>query len=322
MVVSMRVSVAIVAPCLLAALIGVTASTARPAGGEIERHVLCFGDPSYLGSGWNGNGTSNDWFRQGDPSVLNERVVYAAKPTLMRSVGCTTVKAVIQGADHDANGGNGMQRAQIARVPAPELGMREGETVWYGDVFATNRGFRPHYDPVYGSSNEVQCFHSGLINGRSAPQAPIYLGITTIRPAGGRSLWFAGARMVRLRVPRLWVGIYGGNVDAASWPNEDGTFTARDYLLETSFVPGRRYRVQFRITWSAHMRGAVSVWINGRRRLNVGHISNMWYSGGTVDSAMYPIFGNYRPNDSRLPTNEIYYGGLIVGKTRAQVTVR
>jgi Polysaccharide lyase len=319
----MRAGVAIVAVGLVAAVMGPAASSGRVSSNTtVDRHVFCFGDPSYQGGGWSGNGTSSDWFRQGDPGVLSDRVVYTARPRLMGSVGCTTVKAAIEPGDRDAEGGNGMQRAQIARVPTPELGMREGATVWYGDVFATNRGFKPHYDPVSGSSNEIQCFHSGLINGKSAPQAPIYLGITTIRPAGGQTMWLAGARMVRLRAPRLWVGIYGGNVDASSWPNEDGTFTARDYLTKTRFVPGRRYAVQFQITWSAHMKGAVRVWINGRRQLAVSNISNMWHSGGTIDTAMYPIFGNYRPRDPGLPTNEIYYGGLIVGPTRSQVTVR
>lgn len=293
---------------------------ATAASTRSTRQVLCFGDPSYFRDGWNSDDTSNGWFRQGDPTVLAQRVTYDNTRRVMRSFGCHTVKAEIEPLDHDANGGTANQRAQIAMKPLPALRITEGSTAWYGDAFATNRGFVPHQDPLYGAFNELQCFHNSPVNGKLAPQAPIFLGIATIAPPAGRHMWFAATHLVKLREPHLWIGVYGGNQDSAAWPNEDGTFTARGYLLKTRFVPGRRYAVQFRITWSAHMNGAVEVWINGRRQLSAKHVSNMWRSGETVDDRMFPVFGNYRAYDTSLPTNAIYYGGLLVGATRKEVT--
>ncbi len=42
---------------------------------------------------------------------------------------------------------------------------------------------------------------------------------------------------------------------------------------------------------------------------------------GDIDPGMYPVFENYRAYDTSLPTNDVYYGGLIRGVSQAEVTV-
>jgi hypothetical protein len=245
----------------------------------------------------------------------------------MQSLGCHTVKAEIQPNDRDANGGTSNQRAQVmasdgyvATNGQPSFGMKAGQTTWYGFAFRTNPGYTPHYDSVFGTFNGIFAFHNAPINGVYGPQAPVGFEVTTIAPTSGATEWRSGVTMSRLLRPRLAIELNGGNQSDPSWPNEDGQFTCRRYLGPV-FNAGQTYRIQLKVTWGAHMDGSLQVWIDGTQYVNVTGISNLWYSGSTVDNGMYPIFENYRAYDTTLPTNDVYYGGLIKGSTQADVTI-
>jgi hypothetical protein len=147
------------------------------------------------------------------------------------------------------------------------------------------------------------------------------LEVDTLGPSNGATNWNASAQMTRLAQPRLGIQLNGGDQNDSNWPNEgDGRITCHRYA-GPAFYPGRLYRVQMKITWGAHMDGALQVWVNGVKYVDVTGISNLWYSGTTVDSNTYPVFENYRYYDTSLPTNDVYYGGLIRGSTQADVTV-
>jgi Polysaccharide lyase len=302
-----------------------TATTTTPVYSS-SRRVYCFGDPSYGTGGWQWEGTSNGWVRQGYSSSLSSRVAYDDSVDAMKSLGCHTIKAEIQPTD-PISGGN--QRAQVKIDDSnlssfggqPSLGIKEGQTWWYGYAFRTNPGYVPHYDSVMGNWNSIMSFHNSPINGVAGPLAPIMLEVDTLTPSNGAADWDARASLVKSATPHLGIQLNGGNQNDSNWPNEgDGQFTCHRFRGPT-FVAGARYVVQFKITWGAHMNGALQVWINGTKYVDVSGISNMWYSGSVVDAGMYPIFENYRAADTSLPTNIVYYGGIIRGSTATDVDV-
>jgi hypothetical protein len=292
--------------------------------------VYCFGDPILNGTGWSGDVTSADWHRQGYSATLAQRVVYDDSVNVLQSLGCHTIKAEIRPADLDANGGTANQRAQViatdqfmAQSGQPSFGIKEGQTHWYGFAFATNPGYVPHYDPVFGGWNTIQAFHNSAINGVWGPLAPIELAVTTIAPSSsewtcqnGSSAW----QNTRLATPRLLIMVEGGDQNDPSWPNDGPTLTCRRYL-GPGFQAGHLYRVQMKITWGAHKDGSLQVWIDGSKYVDVAGISDMWYSGSTVDAGMYAELTNYRYYDTTLPTNDVYFGGFITGSTQADVAV-
>jgi hypothetical protein len=221
------------------------------------------------------------------------------------------------------------QRAQLIAPDSyltggqPSFGVKEGQTHWYGFAFQTNVGYVPHYDPTFGGFNTIMSFHHSLINGVSGPLAPVELAVTTLQATNPSTLCQDSAsawQNTRLSTPRLLFMLEGGDQTSSSWPNDGPTLTCRRFH-GPNFVAGHLYHVQYKITWGAHKNGALEVWTDGVKWVDVTGISNMWYSGTTVDSNMYPAFENYRYYDASLPTNDVYYGGLVTGATQTDVFV-
>jgi Polysaccharide lyase len=305
-----------------------TASTYSP-----SRQVYCFGDPAISNAGWSsgwlGDVTSNDWRRQGYAGTLSQRVAYDDSVDVMRSLGCPTIRAEIRPTDPDANGGTANQRAQViasdsdmAAAGLPSFGIKEGQSHWYGFSFATNSGFVPtSKDPSF-NWNVIQAFHNSPINGQWGPLANIQISVDTRGPADGSTEWATNpvSGWARLPQPRLELQVNGGDQNASTWPSEGPTLTVHRWL-GPAFVPGKLYRVQYKITWGAHKDGAVQLWIDGVKWVDVTGVSNMWYSGSTVDSGMYVELTNYRQYDTSLPTNSLFFGGIVTGATQADVAV-
>jgi hypothetical protein len=198
--------------------------------------------------------------------------------------------------------------------------MREGQTHWYGFAFSTNSGYTPQYTQYSGDWNIIQDFHNFPINGVNAPQAPLQMAVSSEGPTSGASCWTANTSLSKLGTPRLNLQLAGGDQNDPNWWLKDGLTATNHRCNGPAFVPGHLYRVQYKITWGAHMNGSVQWWIDGAQYLNISGISNMWYSGSTVDTGMYPIFANYRKYDTTVPTTDVYFGGLLVGDTQADVT--
>lgn len=291
------------------------------------RQVYCFGDPTHGTSGWHGDGTSLGWFRQGYAGTLSQRVTYDDSVDVMHSLGCHTVRADIQPSDPDANGGRANQRAQLFANDStlahhggqPSLEARVGKTSWYGFAFATNPGYVPHHDRVRGNWNAIFSWHDAPINGRWGPLANILLEVATIGPRKG-SQYRCGVPLRKLKQPRLGLQLNGGDLDDAGWPRESGRLTCRRQLGPV-FTPGRRYRVQMRVKWGAHMDGALQVWIDGTKMIDVDRINNVWRRGPTIDGGIYPVFENYSYYNPSLPTRSVYYGGLVRGASRSDVDI-
>jgi hypothetical protein len=272
------------------------------------------------------NYTSNWWLRQGDLNYLSQRVVYDDSVTVMQSVSpdCHTVKAEIQPNDTETLAGQQAQRAQVrlADIDSGQasLGMSTGITRWYGFAFTTNPGYVPQYAQYSGDWNIIYSSHNLPINGVYGPQAPIALAVTTEAAASGASDWTSNTNMMHLATPRLELQVNGGNQDDPDWWIKDGNGNTMHRYLGPVFTPGHLYRVQFKVTWGAHMNGAIQLWIDGVKYVDVAGICNLWYSG-TTDGVNYALFENYRKYDTSLPINDVYYGGLLTGTTQADVTV-
>ena len=113
------------------------------------------------------------------------------------------------------------------------------------------------------------------------------------------------------------IGLDGGNVNATG--SDTSQSTCRRYL-GPEFQAGQRYRVSMRIKWNAYQNGEVEVWINDVRYVSELGISTWWRTGDILDN-IYPIFENYRKYDTSLPTNTVYYGGIIKGSIPADVAI-
>ncbi len=307
--------------------VGRQAFTTTRSQASPSRRVYCFGDAAHSTNGWYSNGTSHGWFRQGYAGTLAERVVYDDSVDVMHSLGCHTVRADIRPNDPDANGGRSNQRAQLYATDAtlahhggqPSLEAKAGKTSWYGFAFATNPGYVPHYDRVQGNWNAIFSWHDAPINGVWAPLANILLEVATIGPKKGRE-YRCAVGLRKLVKARLGIQLNGGDLNDRNWPRETSRATCRRYLGPV-FTPGRRYRVQMRVKWGAYMDGALEVWIDGTKYVDVKRVSNVWYRGSKVDSGIYPVFENYSFYDPSLPTRSVYYGGLIKGASRSDVDV-
>ena len=302
-----------------------------------NRQVYCFGDPLFGLNGFDStaaeSASSNGWVRQGYTGTIGQRLVYDDSVNVMQSLGCHTVRAEIQPNDLARDGSIGTsQKANIAKGPGwPALGMQEGLTRWYGFAFSTNPGYVPHSsDPALGdysgNFNLVYSFHNYILNGVWGPQANIQLQIATISPSDNRACWTYAPGVMHKIAPVWDVKISGGDQNDALWYTKDADpssdSTNRECAFYSSpFVAGHRYKVQFRVTWSSKRQGAVQLWLDGVQVMNVTGVSNMYYSGTSVDNGIYPVFENYRKYDTSLPTNDVYYGGLIAGSTQADVAV-
>jgi hypothetical protein len=319
-------------------------SAKAPSGGfSDERFVYCFGDPNWAYGnsaerGWWYGGTSTGWVREAaDDSVNAERVQYDDSVKVMQSVAastgqprtqgrCHTIKAQIDPRDPVVPGiANPSQRALVRLTnpnttnpfygPRPSIIPRNGETWWYGFAFATNAGFVPHRG-TFGNWNGIFAWHNNF-----GYLQNIMLEVDTLGPTkSGGGAFSCVKPLTTLSRPRLGIQLQGGNANDSSWPYGSSQLTCLRFQGPI-FQPGRLYRVSMRVSWSPYMRGTLEVWFDGLKYVDVRGISNMWYSGSTIDSGIYPIFTNYRPYDTSLPINVVYYGGLIRGTTRADVGI-
>jgi Polysaccharide lyase len=242
---------------------------------------------------------------------------------------CDTVKAEVDATDPQAPGiVNPSQRAAI-RLTNPNAtnsfygysGSSSvlpsyGDTTWYGFAFATNPQYTPHYDPAYGTWNNIFAWHNSTYSNATGSNWSI--GVSTIGPSSGASSWSCGqAALTRLAQPRLLISLDGGDVSQSG--NDTSTSTCKR-ILGPVFQPGQRYRLATRIKWDAYQNGSVEVWINDAQYVDLSGISTWWRSGSSLDND-YPIFENYRKYDNTLPANIVYYGGLIRGSTQADVAI-
>lgn len=241
---------------------------------------------------------------------------------------CPTVKAEIQPNDPQAIGiVNPAQRALI-RLTNPNavklfygyqdstsLLPKYGEALWYGFAFATNSEYRPHYDPSFGAWNNIFVWHNSIYPNPTGSNLSI--GVTTIGPSSGASRWSCGSSLSQLSKPRIMIGLDGGNVGAGG---SDSTQSTCKRYLGPEFQAGQRYRISMRIKWNAYQNGEVEVWINDVRYVNEIGISTWWRNGDLLDN-VYPILENYRKYDTSLPTNIVYYGGIVKGSTAADVAI-
>jgi hypothetical protein len=281
--------------------------------GTLNRTVYCFGSPTYGTLGWAYDGTSLGWIRQ-FPAGLPQRVSYDSSVSVMKGLGCETMKAEIQANDPDTTGGTGPQRAQLytsdtllTRYGAqPSLGTGRGNYRWYGFAFATNGGYRPQNSTSWPNFNYLFSWH----NSGSASAPNVIVGVATASQSG------CGQALVPLSQPRVYVEVNGG--DPAKYPYAGAT--CRRFFGPT-FVAGSRYTVEMGIKWADNGTGSAAVWINGQQVANATGVSTLWLNEG-----VYPLFENYRPGKAMIGnliswTNTVYYGGLLAGPTQADVAL-
>ncbi len=295
-------------------------------------YVYTLGSPTFDGDGFDGAAiTQKGWVRVQPASALpTNRVYFDNSVQVMQSISaaCHTVACELRGGDlKNPNDGSNAQRAHLASWDSqraaydssqPPFSPVAGQEFWYGLAFDTNPGYIPQDDPGQGTWNIHVGFHDAI----GGPQANLNLNIATIAPAGGvvGTEWRSGAALVPISPARFAVELNGGLISSA-WPNENGTFTCRRYLGPV-FTAGQLNRIQWRIKWGANSDGQVEVWINGTLVKNVSGISNMWRNASyAYDPGIYPVLENYRLVDTTIPQNIVYFGGIIRGTSRAQVTV-
>jgi hypothetical protein len=273
------------------------------------RHVYCLGDPTYGTAGFSGNYTSTGWGRQ-YPSNHPERVSFDDSVAVMQSVGCHTIRAELQAGDLDTKGGTSNLRAQIYKDGTQALYdtllTNPGQTSWYGMAFSTNPGFVPQGD-IYPSWNGIFTWH-GTGSGGGAPIAVEIstkaISNTVCYNNNTYLAWPDGQ-------PHLMLEVDGG--DPTKWPT--GGATCLRYA-GPDFIAGHLYRMQMRITWSDNFQGSVQWYVDGVKYADVTGISDMQLGGN-----VYPMFQNYRPFATSFSTNDLYYGGLVVGSTLADVEI-
>jgi hypothetical protein len=284
-----------------------------PAPASGSRYVYCLGALTYGSGGWLWDATSTDWIRQ-YPTGHPERVSFDGSVPVMQSVGCQTVRAEIQPGDLSSNGGTDVQRAQLYASDAmlskdpflqPALGDQPGQTTWYGFAFSTNPGYQPEPAPVGGTGwNNVFSWHPGG-NGPQGTEVQIWTESYASSDCLAPNQPFADGR------PHVGVSLNGG--DPAAYPNAGSTCLR---FAGPAFVAGHVYRVEMGVTWGANDDGAFQVWIDGVKYADLSGVSTLW-QGQTV----YALFENYRHYTAALPTNDVYYGGLVKGASRADVIV-
>ena len=78
----------------------------------------------------------------------------------------------------------------------------------------------------------------------------------------------------------------------------------------------------YKMTWGDHGTGAAQVWIDGVQYVNVSGINTMIYSASTGQQAsVYMKFANYRKYDTSYPPQDVWYSGLVLGSSLADVTI-
>lgn len=273
--------------------------------------MYCFGDSSYGVGGWLYDGTSAGWIRQ-YPSGNAGRVSFDGSVDVMRSVGCGTVKAEIQPTDLSSNGGTDVQRAQLYTSDQllaqygnhPSLDTQAGMTTWYGFAFSTNAGYQPFSGSSFPNWNTIFTWHPGGSAGGGTG-----LGVWTRDYNSSNCI--SGLKPFADGAPHLGFSLDGG--DPSVWPNSGSTCLR---FAGPTFVPGHVYRVAMKVTWSSSNSGALQLWIDGTQYVDVNNVSTLFSGQG-----IYPLFENYRPYTTSLPTNDVFYGGLLKGASLSDVSV-
>jgi hypothetical protein len=270
-----------------------------------SRFVYCLGDPAL---GWMWDETSSGWIRQAPDTVLSQRVVFDDSVPVVG--GCHTIRAEVQPSDPVLWGG---QRAQVftadnllgASGSQPPLGTQRGNYQWWSFAFATNAAYRPQSRLPYPNWNSIFTWHdTGCGSGCSAPQANVEVNVATAQPDGSGGWSFYAT-------PKLEVAAYGGDPADPNWWSKG----RRWYTVD--FVPGKRYVVQMGIRWGDHGDGSIEAWIDGKQVVPPTPVSTLWWGMG-----VYPVFENYRFQNTTLTwTNDVYYGGLVKGASRADVSL-
>jgi len=238
---------------------------------------------------------------------------------VMQSLGCRTVAAELRSGDLDIRGGTRTLASMIYKDPSQALydalNTGNGRTAWYGFAFRTHPGYLPNPDPSSPNWNAIFTWHGSIEGGGN----PIGIGIAAkgwtnlngaqLTNSSGYTAWPDGR-------PHVVLEVNGG--DSAKWPT--GGATALRFA-GPPFEPGHLYRFEMKVTWSDSYQGAIEWWVDGVKYADVTGISNLQVTNG-VHGNVWPTFENYRPYTSSFSGTIInYYGGLITGSTRTDVTV-
>jgi hypothetical protein len=268
---------------------------------------------------------------------MSQRVTFDNSVQVMQSVTgssgqpgvsapCQTVKTEVRPTDPKVPGiANGAQASWLSLVPSnvsnslygsrPSLIPRQGDDWWYGFAFSTNSGYTPQSDPAFPNWNVLGLeFHSADFGGLG----PLAMQVATYGPSTGTASYKCGVAMSKLAQPRLELVLTGGEVSQGAIDNT--TNTCRRYQGPV-FQAGHRYRVTYHIHWDAFQAGSLQVWVDGNQYVNDTAVSTLWRSGSVTDAHTYPQLQNYRYANATLPTNDVYYGGLIRGATQTDVTI-
>jgi hypothetical protein len=320
-------------------------STAIPTAAS-DRYVYCFGNPLWTKwqttpdgtdeNGWWFNGTSTMWSRQ-FPQNAPQRVSFDDSVGVGALTGCHSLRNHLDPTDVDPNGLTGrVQRADafisdsgIAKADQtpsiysggqPSLGDVRGDTTYYGYAFQTSNTFVVKPPPAW---QLFQDWHASTITCASTcyiDQQPIELDVSTVglktpQCRSGTAAYADGQ-------PHLIISINGGNSDNPNWRLPTAPDATCLRYNGPDFIPGHTYRVIYKMTWGDHGTGAAQVWIDGTQYVNVSGINTMIYSAATGQQAgVYMKFANYRRYDTSYPPQDVWFSGLIMGSTLADVTI-
>jgi hypothetical protein len=265
------------------------------------RQVFC------VGSSFSGDTTDTGWGRQYGqiPTPKPSMVVFDNSVGVMQSVGCNTLRMeILPGDPTDANGC--CQRAQVIHSSAG-LGMTRGEEHWYGLAYRTNPGYRPQNSSTWPNWNAIHTL--GHVTGGGPLCTELSVEVATRQNTGpGGYVAFTDGLGPRLEL----------NYDS----NVGGVCHHFHRYVPHSFIPGHRYVEQLHVRWGDYPNGCIEWWVDGEQIVP-------WtcgYGSMAPGYGMYPVLENYRPANARINnlitwTNDVYYGGLILGSTRESVVV-
>jgi hypothetical protein len=320
-----------------------TTTTSTPAS---DRYVYCFGNPlsnhwqtisdGTNENGWWFDGTSTMWSRQ-YPTGYPQRISFDDSVGVGALIGCHSLRNHLDPNDTDPNGLTGrVQRADVFLSDAgitkanvaptiysggqPLLGDARGNTTYYGYAFQTSDTFVVKPPPDW---QVFQDWHASTITCASTcyiDQQPIELDVSTVgmktpQCRSGTAAYTDGQ-------PHLVISINGGNSDNPNWRLPTATDATCLRYNGPDFIPGHTYRVIYKMTWGDHGTGAAQVWVDGVQYVDVSGINDMIYSASTGQRAsVYPKFANYRKYDTSYPPQDVWFGGLVLGSSLADVTI-
>ena len=311
-----------------------------------DRYVYCFGNPLWNRwqtitdgtneNGWWFNGTSTTWSRQ-YPAGYPQRISFDDSVGVGALIGCHSLRNHLEPTDTDPNGLTGhIQRADIFLSDSgiakanqnssvypggePPLGDARGDTTYYGYAFQTSNTFVVKPPPDWQA---FQDWHASTITCASTcyiDQQPLELDVSTVGMKTPQCR--TGTVAYADGQPHLVISINGGNSDDPNWRSPTATDATCLRYDGPDFIPGHTYRIAYEITWGDHGTGAAKVWIDGVQYVDVSGINTMIYSAATGQQAgVYMKFANYRRYDTSYPPQDVWYSGLVLGSSLADVTI-